>query len=29
LYDAFVTVTALPDWDQVPFQPLLSFWLPA
>jgi hypothetical protein len=28
LYEAFLTVTAEPDCDQVPFQPLLSFWLP-
>lgn len=29
LYVALCTVTVWPDWDQVPFQPLLSFWLPA
>lgn len=27
--DAFFAVTALPDCDQVPLQPLVSVWLPA
>jgi hypothetical protein len=26
---ALVTVMASPDWDQVPDQPWLTFWLPA
>ena len=27
-HDALVTVTVLPDWDQVPDQPCVSVWLP-